>query len=995
MRSLRAVFLCFVLLLGSALSAQTPQELLNRGIAAAQAGNVGAAEAMMKDALSDAREGQNPAFLSDCLHNLGTLYIQTKKYRASIPLLSEALQIREQVGTPQSIARTAIALGQMQNAVQRFKEGEKTLGRAVALFDQLGEVELGCVAREHQISALRQLGRYSQGAVVSRRLVTIRKAGKRPDQIAEAQAMLGMMLAGMNKVEEATAAFAAAEALCADQPQLSPSLARVRLRHGHAQRRLGQVQQARQLYKDAAILVAEKEPDLSVSIYSTLIGDCVEAGDFGDAAVHSQAARTIAERTGQQKKQAQLSANLGSIWLNLGQPAKALKSLTEAHEALDDISDIPTMLQIQANVGHVLMQMGEFELAGELFKDSIAVGEEVGFRSALGADHASLGQALNGQHKYTEALQNLLRAEQSFPKNSVSAGNILVQQSTALLGLGRYDDARLTIQRADAILQKSGTSMQQANVLRQQGELEACQGNWAGAVPPLRDAIALVQGSRTQVADAARIGQFESQRIKDAHALLAISLQHLGKPDEALLALENGRAQGVLRQAAWNRQSFDTLLSKEDSKKLTEAREKLTKLSASQRAFGELPPMEGSTEVEDLDTARAAAAQSLSKLIDELGKNNPNFARKTGLVPATLEDLKSVARKTPDARVLVWAIGPQKESLLLSLDSAGTLKGALIPVGYESIRAEVDKWRTEIEEEEKIEYVTARQLYEKLIVPVEKLSPLGPEVKRLVVLGDGPLLELPFAALVMPNGKRLIQRFALSTGFSLGALMPDATPKAKATLPIFTVADPGGSLTGWFEGFAPLPFSRAEGIAINDLFSGGKLLVGEQATGRAIRADMGKAQILHFSTHGALSDEDGLLSGLLIAPSPEDVEDLPLLMADEISQMPLAAELAVLSACETGRGEQAGGEGLLGLTWAFRAAGCPSVLSSLWSVEDKATSQLMVRFYRELKAGKRKDDALKLAMETFLGTSTTVPPQLWAAFQISGDAGPLSAGKAP
>ena len=102
---------------------------------------------------------------------------------------------------------------------------------------------------------------------------------------------------------------------------------------------------------------------------------------------------------------------------------------------------------------------------------------------------------------------------------------------------------------------------------------------------------------------------------------------------------------------------------------------------------------------------------------------------------------------------------------------------------------------------------------------------------------------------------------------------------------------------------------------------------------------------------------------------------------------PLSAHLAVLSACETGRGQAKGGEGLMGLAWAFRAAGVPAVVASQWQVDDAATKQLMVAFYKELKAGRRKDDALRTAM---LAVQKEHPsPYYWAAFELIGDATPL------
>jgi len=136
-----------------------------------------------------------------------------------------------------------------------------------------------------------------------------------------------------------------------------------------------------------------------------------------------------------------------------------------------------------------------------------------------------------------------------------------------------------------------------------------------------------------------------------------------------------------------------------------------------------------------------------------------------------------------------------------------------------------------------------------------------------------------------------------------------------------------------------------------------------------------------------------LKSGLLVAPPMgqdiEDLEELPLLTGEEILQQPLAAEMVTLSACETGRGQRNGGDGLLGLVWAFRAAGCPSVVASQWSVADSSTSHLFVKFYQGLVGGKRRDDALREAMLFVQAEKEFVAPFFWAAFQLHGEAGAL------
>jgi CHAT domain-containing protein len=110
-----------------------------------------------------------------------------------------------------------------------------------------------------------------------------------------------------------------------------------------------------------------------------------------------------------------------------------------------------------------------------------------------------------------------------------------------------------------------------------------------------------------------------------------------------------------------------------------------------------------------------------------------------------------------------------------------------------------------------------------------------------------------------------------------------------------------------------------------------------------------------------------------------------LLQAWEIfERLRLSADLVTLSACETALGLEAQGEGLLGLTRAFHYAGARTVLSSLWSVSDRSTAELMHRFYAHLRAGAAKDQALALAQREML-SSPYRHPYHWAAFQLDGD----------
>jgi CHAT domain-containing protein/tetratricopeptide (TPR) repeat protein len=250
------------------------------------------------------------------------------------------------------------------------------------------------------------------------------------------------------------------------------------------------------------------------------------------------------------------------------------------------------------------------------------------------------------------------------------------------------------------------------------------------------------------------------------------------------------------------------------------------------------------------------------------------------------------------------------------------------------------------------------------------------------------------------------------------------------------------SRSGLLADFTPLRETRLEVLAIRDSFEErfpdtprAQVLRGDKATEEAIRQLAPKSRYLHLATHGyfappelrsALAPADsnvkrpgidalsgagvagwhpGLLSGIALAganvrPTPVGHDD-GILTALEVAELDLSSvELAVLSACETGLGEVAGGEGLLGLQRAFQVAGAHSVIASLWKVGDEPTRALMARFYENLwRKGHPPAQALReaqLAMlkgdlgrglrrEADAPKSDRAPPFYWAAFVLSGD----------
>ena len=149
-----------------------------------------------------------------------------------------------------------------------------------------------------------------------------------------------------------------------------------------------------------------------------------------------------------------------------------------------------------------------------------------------------------------------------------------------------------------------------------------------------------------------------------------------------------------------------------------------------------------------------------------------------------------------------------------------------------------------------------------------------------------------------------------------------------------------------------------------------------------VKANSGTSDILHFACHGKFELEHPLYSGLLLLP---DKDNDGRLEVNEIFQLQLKpAYLVTLSACETNVGSISPGDEIIGLTRAFIYAGTPSILASLWKVDDQYTEKLMASFYRELKNAD-KIDALHTARQEIMNEPGKRQPFYWAAFVLIGD----------
>lgn len=331
-----------------------------------------------------------------------------------------------------------------------------------------------------------------------------------------------------------------------------------------------------------------------------------------------------------------------------------------------------------------------------------------------------------------------------------------------------------------------------------------------------------------------------------------------------------------------------------------------------------------------------------------------------------------------------------------------------LPVGRDDLTKRIRQYRALLAHPSTPESQLAtsgQRLYEILLKPAEGLVRKS---KRLLICPDGPLHVLPFAALRMDKKSHLIEKRPLS--YTLSATLLKETleterPEKHYPFEVAAFGDPvypsreRGQGGGWerpsdtrFPELAPLPATREEVQGIAALYGKkAKVFLGSAATEEAACALGEDYRYVHFACHGLLDERFPLNSGLVLSmpDSLTEGRENGILQAWEVfERLRISAGLVTLSACQTGLGQEMGGEGLIGLTRAFQYAGARSVLSSLWSVSDRSTAELMRRFYGQLQEGKTPSEALRQAQVDLLrgkaGASFT-HPFYWAGFALNGD----------
>lgn len=570
-------------------------------------------------------------------------------------------------------------------------------------------------------------------------------------------------------------------------------------------------------------------------------------------------------------------------------------------------------------------------------------------------------------NRLEEGEQSLRRALAVATELEAREFQVMARGGLALLRYRRGDFARAQEESRLALAESKALQMSffTTLLLSYQGNHAAERGRYGDALERYREAIRNVEDVRSQIQESSLRMLF----FEDKHAIYhgaVLSALSLGDTEEAFAFTERGRARAFLDLLGTN-----TLLSRATSGLASDETRLKTRFSEAkalmQFTSTGIQQGEGAGGLEEVSRAsreaRDVVVNEHETFLRRVKKENLEQAALMAVDPVTLQEVQGLL---PVGTTLVEYLVTAKETVVWVIWRDG-VKAIRLPLARTALVADVRRLRNAIAAREDLDSIRtqARALNERIFEPVRA------EVRgsRLLIVPHDVLHYLPFAALMSPAGRWLIEEYTFTTLPSASVLKYLRGKGEGASDRVLAVGNAGGP---------NLPFAEREARMVGDHYRETTVLVRQEATETRVKELSRTAGLLHFATHAEFNERDPLGSALVLTPGGKDDGRLE---AREVFRLDLSARLVVLSACDTALGTLSRGDELLGLQRAFLYAGTPAVITTLWQVDDRATYELMRQFYEALKI-RGPAAALRGAQ---LATLKLFPhPFAWAAFGLTG-----------
>lgn len=720
-------------------------------------------------------------------------------------------------------------------------------------------------------------------------------------------------------------------------------------------------------------------------------------GGFRDAIENYEQALQIYRQDKNVRGTAIALMNIGGIYLSLNDYKTALRKFEEARQAAAAGNERDLEVALLLNIGTIYDDTNDADKALELYGQALDKSSSIGFPQGEAAILNNMGRVYQRLGENERALgfyqRALLRGGEIGFDPHIKAvllhnsGFIYQKLGKTKLALQNYL-ASLEIKRTTGFRQVEG------NTLAMIGDLYENEGLLNKALEYYQQAIQVSD----KIHEEAGLEEFKTsvaQQSFNVYHRALLLLSRFEKGSEAFALSEKGRARTFLDQLS-NTQlrpqaGADARLIARQQELLREIRE------INQQLLEENIKPEALLRgdfVRSLETRLDLKRREYNEVLIQLKVSNPEYA---SLVSGTTLSLDEVRARLDDETTLLDYFVTRGKTLVFIIKRDSFVMKELW-VSEKDLTAAYNGFRSfpTIDEPD---LSNLQKLYQSLIAPIRSHL----TTRRIGIIPHGVLNYVPFAALVAGENRE-------GNNDSPHYLIDDYTifylPSA-SVLPFIERKSKNGT-----DRLLAVSQSQAQGLAVlnttDDVAeSVAKLYrptsqVIKPPTESALRRLVGGSNSLFIAAHGKLDMTNPLFSRIILAPDQPANGDGPqsksnendgFLEVHEVYELNLHnMGLVVLSACQTQLGKRYGGDDIVGLNRAFIYAGTPTVIASLWSVKEKQTSELMISFYKHLKCGMSKAEALRAAqIETH---SHNPHPYFWAAFVLTGDPGTASASSA-
>lgn len=719
-------------------------------------------------------------------------------------------------------------------------------------------------------------------------------------------------------------------------------------------------------------------------------------GDNQQALNYYKQAIEVAKQADYKSGEASASIYISQVYEALGKKQLALDALMRSQKLYQELGNRSELARVYRHLSSVYWTFDEPQKAVELKKKSVSIYRELGERIDEGILLSEIGLLYSSMNQPLQALDALNQS-------------LIVTKATR-------------------------DCFGEADTLYQIARIETEENKLTEAIEKMEASIKITEDLRISVfSQNLRTSFFSMRRDRYEFYIYLLMRLHKSNPSagydaKALHASERSRARSLLEllveAKADLRSNVNTELLQQESiisKQIDKLEKRQIELLNSQHTPGQATALE--TEIFQL-------YQKYEEIKAEIKETNPGYAAITQPRPLTLSEIQSNLLDD-NTLLLEYSLGEERSYLWAVTKTS--INSYELPK-----QVDIEKAIQRFQQEE---LVPIRMRSAQSVLAVDTLSqillqPIAKQLgnKRLVIVADGSLQTIPFSALVIPKESQNQNVFTpliahneivnLPSASTLAVLRNQIKARQVAPKTIAVLADPvfskkdgrlkhhtANSNNGTIPSLENIPITQVE---LKDSLRDARInltrLLGTRAEAEAIMAlvpdtertqfldfqankssatnpDLAQYRIIHFATHGILNTVRPELSGVVM--SLVDEQGTPqngFLRLRDIFNLNLPAELVVLSACQTGQGQEVKGEGIIGLTRGFMYAGAARVLVSLWKVDDQATAELMKRFYR----GMFQDNltpaaALRQAQVEMSQIPQWSSPYYWAAFVLQGE----------